>query len=134
MLPDTWSLAVDDETGVLVITIGSIEDFDTFVQNLTALDQSPVNRNSNKKLYDLRLLSPSRSLSSSEIRLLSSFSKRHPRSGLKSAYVANHDVHYGLLRMFEMITERPGIERRVFRDYDEAWDWLLTPEPPAVLD
>jgi hypothetical protein len=53
-------------------------------------------------------------------------SKRPPRV----AFVTGRDPDFGLARMYEMLTEQPTTEVRVFRDYDEAVAWARSVEGP----
>jgi hypothetical protein len=39
------------------------------------------------------------------------------------AFVTGRDPDFGLARMYEMLSEQPTTEVRVFRDYDEAVAW-----------
>ncbi len=47
------------------------------------------------------------------------------RAGLKTAFTVDHDLGFGMMRMFQMIAdEQLPIEFRVFRDKESAVAWL----------
>jgi len=51
----------------------------------------------------------------------------------RRAALATCDIAYGLARMFEMLRESKGEEGlRVFRNLDEALDWVLPKNAPPV--
>jgi hypothetical protein len=50
--------------------------------------------------------------------------------GTRAALVESGTVRYGMARMASILTEPTAIEMRVFRDVEEARNWL---ESPAVL-
>jgi hypothetical protein len=45
-------------------------------------------------------------------------------AGTKRAFVAPRDVQYGLARMFQMLHEAAAEDIQIFRDIEEAKDWL----------
>lgn len=49
------------------------------------------------------------------------------RGACSWAVVAKSDLHYGLTRMFSLITEGLKIKTEVFRTVEEALDWLGEP-------
>ena len=99
---------------------------------LLAVRNDPVYQGRAKTLWDFRQVVEFPS--ASEIRVFATLAKRKPASARTTAFVVDQSVHFGLTRMFEMLVEQPGIERRVFGDYDQAWEWLLRTEPPAGPD
>jgi hypothetical protein len=44
--------------------------------------------------------------------------------GSKRALVGDRDVTYGMARMYEALSDRPGVTAQVFRDIGEACEWL----------
>jgi hypothetical protein len=47
------------------------------------------------------------------------------------AFVTGRDPDFGLARMYEMLSEQPSTEVRVFRDYDEAVAWARSDGAPG---
>jgi len=45
-------------------------------------------------------------------------------SGAQRAFVASEDVFYGMFRMYQILTDSPEIRVAVFRDMEEAREWL----------
>ena len=74
-------------------------------------------------LVDMRGLT-STSLTAEEIRVLA---PDQTAKKLRQAVVVSTDLLYGLGRMLENMREASGgFGTRIFRDYDEAVDWLLS--------
>jgi hypothetical protein len=46
------------------------------------------------------------------------------RAGSKRAVVVSRPVHFGLVRMFDALTDEHAVDLRVFYDVAEAWAWL----------
>jgi SpoIIAA-like len=60
-----------------------------------------------------------------EIRLVAESLKPYAdRIGGRCAIVAEADVHFGLARMGSAYTEAIGVETEVFRNSEQALDWL----------
>jgi len=45
------------------------------------------------------------------------------------AIVVKRELDFGLARMFQVFSERAGIDYQVFRSFDEALSWLGPPDP-----
>ena len=50
---------------------------------------------------------------------------------LKTAVVADSDLAFGMSRMYELKRQERPLPFHVFRDADEAMEWLDQPEPTA---
>jgi hypothetical protein len=131
MIPDTWSLTIDEKTGVPVVTVRDELTADGLRQFQSIACDIPAYWDSTKSLWDLRQVSELPS--TNEIRSLAHLIRSSTSSPYWLAIVVAQDVHFGLTRMFEMLSEQPGVERRIFRDYDQAWVWLLAAGPSAEL-
>ena len=128
MLPDTWSVKVDESTGIPVVTICGKVTVNDFVRFLSATGNMPGYWSHDKYLWDMRHVTEFPS--TSEIRIYANVARSEPTLSGRIAIVVDQDVHFGLVRMFEMLSEQPGVERRVFRDYDQAQTWLLSSGSP----
>lgn len=128
MLPDTWSARVDESTGIPVVTICGKVTVNDFVRFLSATENMPGYWSHDKYLWDMRQVTEFPS--TSEIRTYANAARSETSLSCKIAIVVGQDVHFGLARMFEMLSEHPTVVRRVFRDYDQAQIWLLTSGPP----
>ena len=126
MLPDTWSVKVDESTGIPVVTICGKVTVNDFVRFLSATGDMPGYWSYDKYLWDMRQVTEFPS--TSEIRTYANVARSETMLSCRIAIVVDRDVHFGLARMFEMLSEHPGVVRRVFRDYDQAQIWLLTSE------
>ena len=76
-------------------------------------------------LFDMRSATAS-DLSTSQMRSLVALieqRRRHPGPS-RWAIVVSHDVDFGLSRMFEVFADKISTDIRVFRDIDEAKQWL----------
>ena len=87
MIPNTWAISVDEETGILAITIDGEMTCDEFRQYLSIFFDIPMYRNSEKNLFDLRRVAESRPRSSRASRTLSAPGKHNPRFPLRSAWI-----------------------------------------------
>jgi hypothetical protein len=62
--------------------------------------------------------------------------RRHARlrNPIKTAIIASDLVHFGFARMFQTLNDHPQIAIAIFRDEDEALQWLQSAElaPPIV--
>lgn len=128
MLPDTWSVELDESTGVPIVTIRgevTVDDFECFLSATAGLDGYWEH---DKFLWDLRQVTGFPS--TREIHRFANIARSDTLQSVRIAIVVARDVHFGLTRMFEMLSDQPGVERRVFRNYDEAWIWLLISMPP----
>ncbi len=47
----------------------------------------------------------------------------------RTGVVVARDVDFGVIRVFEILGKRPGLELEVFRDYDECLRWLKGGSP-----
>ncbi len=66
-----------------------------------------------------------------------SFFKERGIQSIRSAAFCPQDLDYGYIRMYQAYAEDSPEEMQVFRDFDEARDWLEehdeAPEPVAAL-
>lgn len=127
MISEAWSLTIDEETGIPITTVrGELTESD-FMQFVIAGRDVPAFWQASKSLWDLRQVTEFPSTSG--IHSLARFVQVYLKPPYQVAIVVSQDVHFGLTRMFSILGEQPGVVRRVFRDYDQAWIWLLTTEP-----
>jgi len=72
-------------------------------------------------------------LSADEIRILAQKSIFSPES--RRAFVVKGDLAFGLARLFEILRETMGEQGiGVFRDLDDALEWVLSAPNPAARD
>ena len=125
MIPKTWSIEIDESTGVWIVTVHGELMIGDFGQFLSDMRKVPEHRKCINALWDLRRVD--QFPSTNEIHLLSNRVRSDAMRPHRLAIVVERDDHFGLSRMFEMLSEQPGIEQRVFRDYDRAQQWLTQP-------
>ncbi len=66
-------------------------------------------------------------LGTAEVRGLAEFVKRLAQAtAYRSAFVVSRDFEFGLLRMFEVYRETNDVRTSVFRDKEQAIEWLMT--------
>ena len=74
-------------------------------------------------LWDLR--AAEFDLSAREVRESAAFAKRNsPYGALRMAFVASQQVEFGLLRMWEAYRDEEGAQIAVFREREQALEWL----------
>ena len=114
---------LDGERNVMVFTVlGSLH----FEELRSTLESIYAEREyATRSLFDMREATPG-GLSGPEMEALVGLirSLRAGRAHSRWAIVAGHDVHFGLARMFEAYASKLPVEIHVFRDPDEALDWL----------
>jgi hypothetical protein len=124
MTSPTWHISADRETQIPVITITGPLTLPDFKEHLEETHRHPLYQHSDRCLWELRGVSnlPPAGV----IRALAAYVKSSNVSkGRMEALLVSTDAQFGLARMFEMLSEEPGITRRVFRYPDQAWHWLL---------
>ena len=132
MAPAPWVLCADRETGIPVITIIGDMTVKVLRECFSILPSKPLYKSSSRYLWDLRGVT--KFPPAQAIRHLASSVKGNLQPPLRIAVVVGRDAHFGLTRMFEILSEQPGIAKRVFRDYEHGRDWLLGPVPFAEQD
>lgn len=56
--------------------------------------------------------------------LAANHAERNVPAPIRSALVANRPVQFGFARMFQMLNDNPRIQIRIFRNLEEAQQWL----------
>ncbi|MFQ5350627.1 MAG: hypothetical protein ACE5EG_09320, partial [Thermoanaerobaculia bacterium] len=64
------------------------------------------------------------SFTAEEIKNIAARGRVHWPSAARVAYLAADDLTFGLLRMFEVFREQENYQTRVFREEQEALEWL----------
>ena len=129
MIPDTWSLTLDELTGIPIVTVHGELTYADIRQFMSSIPDIPTYRDSSKRLWDLRHVAGLPTTNT--VRSVAASVRSETTTPRIAAFVVDQDVHFGLARMFEMLSEQPGVTRRVFRDYVEARHWLTQPEATA---
>jgi len=76
-------------------------------------------------LWDLR--AARFKLSTNDVRSLAEFIKQHsPPGDLRTAFVVSTVLEFGLVRMFEVLRETASARTMVFRDKEQALEWLAS--------
>jgi len=119
-------MTVDKETGIPVVTVCGDLTRSDFRHFLSEMRSVPAFWDSARHLWDLRQVT--RYPSTSELHSLAQFVQAHVDPPYTVATVVAQEVHYGLSRMFAILSDKPGVTSRVFRDYDLARAWLLRAE------
>jgi hypothetical protein len=130
VIPEAWSLTIDEETGIPVITVRGELTESEFRQFVMAGRSIPAFWNATKSLWDLRQVTEFPSANG--IHSLALFVLKYIKPPYLVAIVVSQDVHFGLSRMFSILGEQAGVARRVFRDYEQARIWLLGEGPPEI--
>ena len=63
--------------------------------------------------------------SAEEIRAIANHGKKIWPGAARVAFLAEDDLTFGLLRMFEAFREQENYQTKAFRDEEEAREWLL---------
>lgn len=131
------SVWIDPSRGRATITIHGEVRKEDIVAALDTLYHEPRFQSGMSQLWDIRhgeaILSPA------ELTDIISFVYQHTRERGKgrSAVVTGREVDYGMARIAQVHVEEVGIELMVFRELDEAEQWLegegeYSPHLPAT--
>ncbi len=107
------------------ITIVRFEKMPDLEANEALLAELAANYPHKLRLWDMRNIVIEQS--QRELRELARKSAAIFTSPSRVAFVADDDLSFGSLRIFEVFSEQESrqTETRVFRDYQKAIDWLL---------
>jgi len=123
-------LFVESENFVLTIAEGEISD-EKFMQHITILNESEKLTKNYRGIVDCRGVSPVMTPSSETIFKAGHFDKGKSKPR-KVAVLADHDLIYGLVRMYDAYTSHAEME--LFKDLDEAIKWLSVEELSSKID
>lgn len=118
-------IEIDGATKLRVVTFeGAISDADV-INTFAAYWQSHDYDPSLNELYDLSPVTYE-DVSTEGLRKIAGVNLDLNRDGpgVKVAMYAPTDVAFGLIRMYQVFVEGSSSEMRVFRDRDEALQWL----------
>jgi hypothetical protein len=123
--------AIHEDLNLVVTTAaGSVtaQDLETHAQELAAVPDRPY-----RELVDFRDRE-SAEVDLEAVREMANFLRDHDANppGSKLAMVATADVVYGSLRVYEAHRAHDSLAIRVFRNREEALDWLGV--PPDAID
>jgi hypothetical protein len=126
----TVSLRIDQETGIATISCYGVLDLSAAREAAAALWAAP-GWNKRAAVWDFR--EAEFDFSPTDARALAAYILKHqptpPPS--KIAFVTNRDVDFGMARIFGAHRDDSITAFRVFRDRDEAIDWVGITEPDA---
>jgi hypothetical protein len=125
----------DEDTKRLIVTVTGVptlEDFRKVMTTITTSDEFPADTDT---IWDLRGIDP-KALSEDLLRSIVSARKGFPsRHATRVAHVADGDLAYGMMRMYEALAEagESTLPQRfaVFRTFEEAETWLEGPSDPG---
>ena len=121
MLEAGMPLVFDMDSSVGVFSSEGDVEFEEGSRVLAnGLDQL-VDEGLHRVVFDIRRSNETRS--PDEVRAIADIVKSRIAVG-RMAVVASDDLYFGLGRMFQAFTASDGLEVGVFRDYDEAIQWM----------
>ena len=124
MMLEPVSTKIDAKAGVVVNTVSGKLTAAAFTATLRALIDNPEFQPGMGIVWDLRRGTVI-GLKADEIKGVVYYvaNRVEARGRGRLAIVVSQDVDYGIGRMFAAYAEQIGIERRVFRDLEEAVHW-----------
>ncbi len=116
---------VDQELGILVVTREGKTSADEEEQSFHARDNDPAIAPGLPVLVDSRRVDPPDSVTT--VRRMANIVQNNAQRlrCTRTALLVGSDVQYGMARMYMALTEPIHPDTAVFRDYDEALNWLL---------
>ena len=118
---------IDRQNAVVLATARGVLAADDIMALRRRLAADPDFSPDMKQLIDLLGVTEVK-LRSKDLRFLASFDPFGP--GARRAFVGDQDITFGVLRMYEALTERLGTSVHVFRGIDEARESLGIGTPP----
>ena len=112
---------IDKQNAVVLTTARGVLTVDDIMAFRRRLDANPDFSPDMKQLIQLLGVTEV-NVTKSEWRTLAKTDPFMP--GALRALVGDQDITFGILRMYEMMTDRPGISVHVFRDMEAAREWL----------
>jgi len=113
---------LDRTAGIWVVTTGARLTLEDFCLLAFYTDWEGVNR----RLWDVRNVRETPE-TTDELREAAALVTRLRDlfQGGRVAIVVSTDLYFGLARMFQVFAENSGIDYQIFREIDEARDWLV---------
>lgn len=124
-MPLTYSIELNGSL-ILAIASGTVTNQD-LSEYVSSLAKDARVKPGMKELIDLRGAAGAEVTSNGLLSLATfTLSQKERFRGIKCAIVADRDLAFGLARMYEAYSEGEGIpvDRKVFREFDEACRWL----------
>ncbi len=119
-------IRVDTDTGVAIADCSGVLQLEESLDAVEHLWKTPGWPG---KLAVWDLQAASFDLSVSDVMHMASFIlENQPANPEKIAFVVSSDVGYGLARMFGAYRDDAKTSFQSFRDFDEAWLWLIKKE------
>jgi hypothetical protein len=117
---------IDPAAGLVYTTARGLVKIDEVVQALEAVMAHPDFRPRLNGIADFRA-GDVEHIRSDDVRRLASLLARH-RDAIgpsRTAVVVSRDVTFGMARMFQAFAEATPVETQVFRNMDEARQWVM---------
>jgi len=113
---------LDRSAGIWVVTVGERLTLEDVSEIAATTDWEGVNR----RLWDVRNVRETPE-TTDELREAAALVTRLRDlfQGGRVAIVVSTDLYFGLARMFQVFAENSGIDYQIFREIDEARDWLV---------
>jgi len=108
---------LDRSAGIWVVTVGERLTLEDVSEIAATTDWEGVNR----RLWDVRNVRETPE-TTDELREAAALVTRLRG---RVAIVVSTDLYFGLARMFQVFAENSGIDYQIFREIDEARDWLV---------
>lgn len=111
--------------GIVFIRVNQIVDVDDLLSMRQMLIEDPEFISGMPTLYDIRQEAVN-VITKEHIRTIGDQTDSiiHRRGKHRTALLAGDDLSFGLSRMYEILGEHPDINLTVFRDEEEAINWL----------
>lgn len=118
------SVRIDLEERIAWIDLGSAAAVTEIREKLSQLLAHPDYDAGLDVIYDCRRADFS-AISATDLQSLAGFLAANRYRPKRSAMVVSRDVDYGVARMWAVYAQARPTERAVFRQVDEAHDWIL---------
>lgn len=115
---------IDKESGIVHTTIDGSASTDEIVDGLKSIMNHPDFKPGLNGIADLR--NSDMEVFSADVKRIANLliEYRNKIGPSKTAVVVSKDVTFGMTRVFQVFAEQSSIETAIFRDRDEALQWL----------
>lgn len=120
-------IKIDHEKSIAIIEIHGTAEMPDIQRAIKALLENPDHLDGMDEIWDFREASLE-SFTRKDLQDLALFISKHlDKLAKRTALVVKNDLEFGIGRMWDVYAESDAPqERKLFRDIEEAFDWLAT--------
>lgn len=115
---------IDREKAIAIIEIRGTPKISDVRQAIEALLENPDHSDGMDEIWDFREASLT-AITTKDLQTLAIYVSQYiGKLAKRTAFVVKNDLEYGIGRMWEVYAEDAPQKRQLFRDIEDAFDWL----------